>query len=177
MAVGHYQFEAIHPFDEGNGRTGRILNILYLLDCQLLNIPVLYLSRFIIKNKSDYYRFLRGVTEKGQWEPGVLYLLKGVEETANWTTDRIHAIRKLFEQTLETCRSKLPSRIYSKELIELIFVQPYCKIQFLVEAGLAKRQTASGYLQALEKAKILTGEKHGRELIYRHPKLLELLSE
>ena len=101
MAVAHYQFEAIHPFSDGNGRTGRILNILYLLHARLLDIPVLYLSRFIIGNKSDYYRLLRGVTENGEWEPWLLYMLRGIEETARWTSDRVHAIQVLHERTVE----------------------------------------------------------------------------
>ena len=177
MAIAHYQFEAIHPFDDGNGRTGRILNLLYLLDRKLLNIPVLYLSRYIIQNKADYYRLLRVVTEQQDWEEWLLYMLAGVEETAIWTTNRIHAIKKLFEETVEECRAKLPSRVYSKELVELIFVQPYSKIQFLVDASIAKRQTASDYLKELEGIGVLVGEKHGREVVYRHPRLLEVLSE
>jgi len=176
MAVGHYQFEAIHPFTDGNGRTGRILNILYLLHAGLLEIPVLYLSRFIIRNKGDYYRALRAVTEDSAWEPWVIYMLRGVEETSLWTTGRIRAIRELLDATVEQCRLKLP-KVYSKELIELIFRQPYCKISFLVDAGIAKRKTASEYLQELERVGILTGEKRGREMVYRHPALLEVLTE
>jgi len=175
MAVGHYQFEAIHPFTDGNGRTGRILNILYLLHAGLLEIPVLYLSRFIIQNKGDYYRMLRAVTENGTWEPWLLYMLRGVEETSLWTTGRIRAIRELLDATVERCRVALP-RVYSKELVELIFRQPYCKIAFLVEAGIAKRQTASVYLQELERIGVLVGEKKGREVVYRHPALVEVLT-
>ncbi len=174
MAVSHYQFEAIHPFTDGNGRTGRILNILYLLSAQLLEIPVLYLSRYIIANKAEYYRMLREVTENGNWKQWVLYMLQGIEETAVWTTGRIRAIRELFDATVDRCRSDLP-KVYSKELIELIFRQPYCKIGFLVDAGIAQRKTASDYLQALEQAGILTGEKRWRDTVYRHPALLELL--
>lgn len=177
MAIAHYQFEAIHPFDDGNGRTGRILNILYLVERDLLTIPVLYLSRFIINNKPDYYRLLREVTEQQQWEPWLMYMLTGIEETAAWTTGRIHAIKNLFDETVERCRVELPGRVYSKELIELIFVQPYCKIQVVVDANLAERKTASSYLQELESIGVLTSEKVGREVIYRHPALLEVLSE
>lgn len=175
MAVGHYQFEAIHPFTDGNGRAGRILNILYLIHAGLLEIPVLYLSRYIIERKADYYRLLRSVTESGVWEDWLLYVLHGVEETARWTMNRIRAIRDLFDATVERCRVELP-RIYSKELVELIFRQPYCKIAFVVDAGIAKRQTASGYLQELERLGILTSERHGRELIYKHPALVDLLT-
>ena len=100
----------------------------------------------------------------------------GVEETAEWTTGRIVAIRDLFDQTLARCRAKLPSKVYSKELVELIFTQPYCKIQFLVEAGIAKRQTASEYLRELERIGVLTAEKQGREVLYKYPALLKVLT-
>lgn len=175
MAVAHYQFEAIHPFKDGNGRTGRILNLLYLIHSRLLEIPVLYLSRFIIQNKKDYYRLLREVTENGAWEEWVLYVLEGVEETALWTTNRIRAIRELFDATVGRVRRELP-RIYSKELVELIFRQPYCKIQFVVEAEIARRQTASVYLQELERIGILASERRGREVIYKHPALVDVLT-
>jgi Fic family protein len=176
MAVAHYQFEAIHPFTDGNGRTGRILNILYLVHMGLLQIPVLYISRFIIQNKPDYYRLLREVTECDDWEPWLLYMLRGVEETALWTTGRIQAIRELFDLTMDRCRTEAP-KIYSKELIELIFRQPYCKISFIVDAGIAKRKTASEYLQELERIGVMVGEKRGRETIYKHPALLEVLQK
>jgi cell filamentation protein, protein adenylyltransferase len=176
MAVAHYQFEAIHPFTDGNGRTGRILNILFLIHAGLLRIPVLYLSRHLIQNKAEYYRLLRGVTEGGDWEPWVSFILTGVEETATWTTGRILAIRDLFDQTLARCRAKLPPKVYSKELVELVFTQPYAKIQFLVDAGIAQRQTASEYLQELEKLGILKAERRGREVLYKHPALLKVLT-
>ena len=176
MAVAHYQFEAIHPFRDGNGRTGRILNILFLIHARLLRIPVLYLSRHLIQHKAQYYRLLRAVTERGEWEPWLSFILTGVEETATWTTSRILAIRDLFDQTLARCRAKLPAKVYSKELVEQIFTQPYCKIQFLVDAGIAQRQTASEYLQELEKLGILKAEKRGREIIYKHPALLKVLT-
>jgi len=175
MAVAHYQFEAIHPFVDGNGRTGRILNILALVQAGLLEIPVLYLSRYIIRNKQEYYRRLAGVTENADWEGWLLYMLAAVEETARWTTGRITAIRDLFEATTERCRRELPGRVYSKELMELIFTQPYVRIQTVIDAGLAQRDTASDYLQELERIGILQREKHGREVLYRHPALLEAL--
>jgi len=175
MAVAHYQFEATHPFDDGNGRTGRILNILVLLQSGLLDIPVLYLSRYIIQNKVEYYHRLRAVTEAHDWEGWLLYMLAAVEETARWTTGRIMAIRDLFEATVERCRQEAP-KVYSKELIELIFQQPYCKIAFVVDVGIAKRKTASAYLQELERIGILAGERRGRQVIYRHPALLEVLA-
>ncbi len=176
MAVAHYQFEAIHPFTDGNGRTGRILNIVHLLQEKLLNLPVLYLSRFIIGNKGEYYRRLREVTESHDWEGYLLYMLRGVESTALLTTERIHAVRELLEETLEKCRHALPGNVYSKELIELIFVQPYCRINFLVDSGLAERKTASRYLRELQELGILESQKVGREVIYSHPALLRVLS-
>ena len=136
-------------------------------------IPVLYLSRHLIQNKADYYRLLRGVRA---WEPWVLFMLTAVETTAAWTTSRILAVRDLFDQTVARCRAKLPPKVYSKELVELVFTQPYCKIQVLVDAGLAQRQTASEYLQELEKLGILVAAKRGREVIYKHPALLKLLT-
>ena len=137
---------------------------------------MLYLSRYIIQNKGEYYRRLRGVTERGEWEAWLLYMLAAVEEAATWTTGRILAIRALFEATTERCRRELPSRVYSKELMELIFAQPYVKVNFVVEAGIAERKTAAEYLRALEQIGVLVGEKRGREVIYRHPALLEVLS-
>ncbi len=176
MAVAHYQFEAIHPFNDGNGRTGRILNILALVQAGLLDIPVLYLSRTIIASKQEYYRRLRAVTEAQDWEGWLLYMLAAVEETARWTTGRILAVRELFEATTEQCRRELPGRVYSKELMELIFTQPYVKVKFVVDAGIVSRQAAAEYLRGLEKLGILESERRGREVIYRHPALLELLS-
>lgn len=128
-----------------------------------------------IQNKADYYRLLREVTETGEWEPWLLYMLRGVEETAHWTTNRIQAIRDLFEATIERCRTEAP-KVYSKELVELVFRQPYCRIAFVVDASIAKRQTASVYLQELERIGVLTSERHGREVIYKHPALIEVLS-
>jgi len=176
MALAHYQFEAIHPFTDGNGRTGRILNMLFLVHAGLLRIPVLYLSRHIIQHKDEYYRLLRAVTERGEWEEWLIYILTGVEETAAWTTSRILAIRDLFDKTRNLCRANLPPKVYSNELVELIFTQPYCKIQFLVDVGIAQRQTASEYLQALEKLGVLKGQKRGREVVYKHPDLLKILT-
>lgn len=175
LAVAHYQFEAIHPFVDGNGRTGRILNILALVQAGLLDIPVLYLSRYIIHHKAEYYRRLRRVTEQGDWEGWLLFMLTAVAETASWTTGRILAIQELFQATAERCRRDLPRRVYSKELMELIFAQPYIRIQTVMDAGLARRDTASDYLRELERIGVLQSEKLGREVLYRHPALLEVL--
>jgi len=176
LALIHYQFEAIHPFPDGNGRTGRIINILFLTLRGLLDLPVLYLSKSIIERKNDYYRLLRQVTEKAEWEPWILYMLDAVETTAVITRERILSIRDLMLETMEQARKKLPSRVYSKELIELIFRQPYTKGLFLVDAEIAQRKTAAEYLKALEKIGILKAHKTGRETLYLNVRLYELLS-
>ena len=175
MAVQHYQFEAIHPFEDGNGRTGRILNILFLVEHGLLDSPILYLSRYIIQNKADYYRFLSGVTREQDWAPWILFILDGVEETCTWTTDKIKSIRELMEHTGQFVQKQLP-KIYTWELVELLFKQPYCRIGNLVDNGIAKRQTASVYLKQLCELGILREVKSGRENIFVHPKYIELLS-
>jgi Fic family protein len=177
LALIHYQFEAIHPFYDGNGRTGRIINILYLVMKDLLELPVLYLSKYMIEHKPEYYRLLRGVTEKAAWEPWILYILDTIEMTASFTRQRILDIRALLEETLIYAKKTLPPRVYSKELIEILFHQPYTKGQFLVDAGIAERQTAAEYLKELEKAGILQGKKVGRENLYLNVKLYELLSK
>lgn len=165
MAVMHYQFEAIHPFPDGNGRTGRILNLLFLVDKGLLDIPVLFLSRYIISNKADYYDGLRRVTELQEWENWLLFMLRAVESTAQQTFDQVTRIRNLMEDVRERVQREAPG-VYSKDLIEVIFRHPYTKIQFVIDAGIAKRQTASGYLQALAKLGVLRESKHGREKYY-----------
>lgn len=177
LALAHYQFEAIHPFFDGNGRTGRILNILYLVAAKRLDLPVLYLSKAIIDDKPEYYRLIRDVTEKGRWEPWVLYMLDALESTAQMTLQRILAIRALLDETLLMAKSRLPARVYSKELIELIFRQPYTKGQFVVDARLAERQTAAEYLKELEKIHVLKSHKSGKEMLYLNVKLYELLSK
>ena len=175
MAVAHYQFEAIHPFLDGNGRTGRILNILYLIEKDLLTLPVLYLSRYIVQHKADYYRLLTNVTRNGDWEPWLLFMLHAIAETAQWTTSRITAIRKLITHTGDYVRTRLP-KIYSHELTQLIFEQPYCRIAHLVEVGIAKRQTAATYLKQLAKIGVLQEQSVGKEKLFVHPKLIQLLT-
>ncbi len=177
LALIHYQFEAIHPFTDGNGRTGRILNILFLTHRHLLDLPVLYLSKYIIEQKSDYYRLLRDVTENQAWEPWILYLLDAVEKTALLTRDKILAIRELLIKTLEFTKENLPSRVYSKDLIELLFHQPYTKARFLVDAGIAERKTATNYLKELEKIGVLQLQKVGKENLYLNKELFEALSQ
>ncbi len=175
MAVAHYQFEAIHPFRDGNGRTGRILNQLMLVEQGLLDLPVLYLSRYIIRKKADYYELLLGVTRDGLWQAWVLYMLEGVRSTATWTTDKIRAIHDLMAHTTDYVRSHA-GKIYSRELVELVFVQPYCRIQNIVEADLGHRQTASVYLKTLAEIGVLKEVKVGREKLFIHPKFVELLT-
>ena len=175
MAVQHYQFEAIHPFVDGNGRTGRILNILFLVQHGLLDSPILYLSRFIIQNKAPYYRLIKKVTQEQDWEAWIMFVLDGVEETCTWTTDKIKSIRELMEHTAEFVHGRLP-KTYTWELVELLFKQPYCRIANLVDAGIAKRQTASVYLKQLCDIGVLREIKSGRETIFVHPKYIELLT-
>ena len=175
LAVMHYQFEAIHPFIDGNGRTGRVLNLLYLVDKGLLDIPVLYLSRYIIGNKRAYYDRLLKVTTEAAWEGWILYMLEGIRQTAEWSSSKIRAIRELLDATAARIRGDLP-KIYSRELAEIIFVNPYCRISDVVSAGIAKRQSAALYLKALVGAGILSEVKSGRENLYINPNLLDLLT-
>jgi Fic family protein len=175
MAIQHYQFEAIHPFPDGNGRTGRVMNVLFLVQMGLLDSPILYLSRYIIQNKAAYYRLLQQVTAEQDWESWVRYMLTGVEETCLWTTDKIKAIRELMEHTAEFVQTRLP-KVYSWELVELLFKQPYCRISNIVDLNIAKRQTASVYLKQLADLGVLREIKSGRENIFVHPKYVELLT-
>lgn len=174
LAIQHYQFEAIHPFSDGNGRTGRVLNILYLVQQGLLNQPILYLSRYIIRSKADYYRLLLEVTTEQAWSAWILYVLDGIENSCSWTTDKIKAIRELMRHTAQFIQRRAP-KLYSWELVELLFQQPYCRIGNVVDAGLAKRQTASVYLKQLADLGILNEIKSGRESLFIHPKYVELL--
>ncbi|HGK6184968.1 TPA: protein adenylyltransferase Fic [Neisseria meningitidis] len=174
MAAAHYQFEAIHPFTDGNGRTGRILNSLLLIEKGLLDLPILYLSRYIIENRADYYRLLLGVTERQDWESWIIYILDGVADTADWTVSKIDAIRRLFEQTRQHIRTHAQG-IYTHELVNLLFEQPYTRIANLEAAGIAKRQTASKYLKELSDIGVLQEIVIGRDKLFIHPRLMELL--
>jgi Fic family protein len=176
MAIIHYQFEAIHPFSDGNGRTGRILNILFLIEKKLLDIPILYLSSYIISTKTSYYNGLQQVTANQAWEPWIMYMLEALEKTAIETRRRILSIHRLTQETAEKIRSLLP-RIYSKDLIEAIFKSPYCKIKFLEDAHIAKRQTASHYLKELERIGIFRSLKIGRDIYYVNDAFLKILSK
>tara|TARA_R110002049_G_scaffold83103_4_gene211233 strand:+ start:1241 stop:2320 length:1080 start_codon:yes stop_codon:yes gene_type:complete len=174
LAILHYQFESIHPFYDGNGRTGRILNILYLTINDLLDIPILYLSSYINENKADYYRLLNKVNKSDEWEEYILYILKAIEVTANRTIAKINSINSLLSETIEIAQSKEP-KIYRKELIELLFEQPYSKIEYVVQKLNVERKAASRYLNSLEEIGILESEKVGRESIYINKKLINIL--
>ena len=173
MAVQHYQFEAIHPFPDGNGRTGRVLNILALIQDGLLDRPTLYLSRHILRTRGDYYRLLGRVTSHGEWEPWVLYMLAAVEETSRWTTAKIKSIHALMRETVAHVRAgapRLPAAVAEK-----IFTQPYIRIGNLIDDGIAKRETASAYLKQLTALGVLEEEKVGRDKIFLHRKYLDVL--
>lgn len=173
MAIIHYQFESTHPFYDGNGRTGRILNILYLVLEKLLDVPILYLSRYIIRNKSDYYNLLNDVSFNNGLNDWILFMLKGIEEISKETIKVIKAIESLMKETKELIKTKKP-KIYSKDLIESLFYHPYTK-RIFIEAQLnISRPTATNYLKELESLGILSSQKIGKEVFYVHNKLFEL---
>ena len=174
MAVLHYQFEAIHPFLDGNGRTGRVLNMLVLVHAGVLSMPTLYLSRHILRTKADYYRLLQQTTREGNWEPWILYMLVAVETMAKWTNLRIRAIRSLMEHTTEHIKAQAPS-IYSYDLVQTIFAQPYARITHLIDRGIAKRVSASRYLKQLADIGVLAEQKVGRDKLFVHRKYMDLL--
>lgn len=175
MALVHYQFEAIHPFYDGNGRTGRILNVLYLMHQGLLDSPVLYLSAYILRHKHDYYRLLRGVTENGSWDEWVMYVMDAVRSTSNATLGLVREINALLEELAERAKTGMKNG-YSRDLIRLLFRQPYCKIQFVVDEGLASRVTASRYLADLERLGVLRSLQVHREKYFINYRLLDLLA-
>lgn len=176
MALMHYQFEAIHPFTDGNGRTGRILLLLYLKMERLLDIPAIYLSEYIIKNKTAYYQKLRNVTEKEDWESFILYMLDMIETTARKGLIRLGKVTFLMERMAEEIKRELP-KVYSKDLIELIFKLPYTKRQFLIDTGLGTPKTVGNYLISLEEKGYLRSVKVGKEKLYLNYKLMEILEE
>ncbi|MCJ7766716.1 MAG: Fic family protein [Thiovulaceae bacterium] len=173
MAFLHYQFEAIHPFKDGNGRTGRVLNMLYLAEQNLLNEPVLYLSKYINAYKTQYYTLLREVTEEQAWEAWLLYILEAIRATAQYTLKKVKAIETLFEQTRQQIQEKAPN-VYSYELLEVLFTQVYCKYEFLIQRKIASRNTASNYFNQLVDLGLLEKEKVGTELIFKNVALYEL---
>jgi Fic family protein len=175
MAVQHYQFEAIHPFGDGNGRTGRILNLLFLVQAGLLERPTLYLSRYILRTRASYYANLSNVTRNGGWQDWVLYVLTGVEETARWTNQKVRAVRALMDETARHIREEKP-RLYSHELVQLVFSQPYCRIENATEVGLGNRVTVAGYFKQLVAMGILVEERAWRDKVFINRKYLDLLS-
>ncbi len=174
MAVGHYQFEAIHPFVDGNGRTGRVINMLFLIQQGLLDLPTLYLSRYILANRADYYRLLLEVTTKQAWEPWILYMLDGVESTACWTTAKIGAVHDLIEATATYVREAAP-KTYTREFVDLLFTQPYSRIQNVVERGFSHREKASKNLKQLVALGVLKEVKVGREKLFLNVRYAALL--
>ena len=176
LAVQHYQFEAIHPFSDGNGRTGRIINLLYLIQCGLLDTPILYLSGYIIQNKTEYYRKLLKVTTDGSWIDWVLYFLDGVFETSKWTMCKILSIQELMKKSTTLIKSKA-SPVYSKELVELLFIQPYIRIQNLVDFLGIGRDTSSKHLKVLCHIGFLKELKKGRNKLFINHRFLNLLKK
>lgn len=173
MAIIHHQFESIHPFYDGNGRTGRIINILYLVCKDLLDLPVLYLSRFVVENKNDYYRLLQLVRDTGEWEEYLLFMLKGVEETAKQTIEMVKSINKLMQQFKRTIRKELP-KIYSQDLLNNLFKHPYTKIEFVMRDLMVERKAAARYLNALVDLGLLQKEKVGTSNYYLNPPLIDV---
>ena len=176
MAVLHYQFETIHPFYDGNGRTGRIINILYLLLKNYLDTPLLYLSSYIIKNKQLYYSLFQEVREKDIWENWILYILDSIEETSKSALEKIKSIKNLLESTMEGVKAKCP-KIYSRELVEIIFEYPYSKIEFLVNRLNINRKTASKYFNILEEQNFLSHVQVGKEKVFINDNLMMLLGD
>jgi Fic family protein len=174
MAVIHHQFESIHPFYDGNGRTGRIINILYLVKNQLLDTPVLYLSGYINQTKSEYYRLLQGVRDKQDWEKWVLYMLEGIEQTSYQTTCLIQEIKSLMQSHKHKMREEL-SKIYSQDLLNNLFRHPYTKIEFLMQELQITRITAAKYLDELVRIGLLSKQKKGKENYYMNEALFNLL--
>jgi Fic family protein len=174
MALIHYQFESIHPFADGNGRTGRILNGLYLVQQGLLPQPVLYLSSYIVKYKTEYYQLLRGVTEKDNWHDWVMFMITAVSETAQLTTQKIRKMLSL-KDNMEGVIKNLLGSSFNYELFQLMFTIPYLKIELLEKKGVAHRQTASGWLKKLSDAGILKTQKMGRTTYYINHLLMDAL--
>lgn len=175
MALIHYQFESIHPFYDGNGRTGRILNVLYLVLNNLLDSPILYLSNYINKNKDEYYRLFTDFRENSNYEDWIIYILKGIEETSKNTIELIKLIQEEMEAYKEDFITKLP-KIYSEELLDSLFYEVYTRINYIEERCHVTRQTAATYLNSLVEAGLLEFEKIGRESIYKNTRLINLLS-
>jgi len=176
LALIHYQFEAIHPFYDGNGRTGRIILLLYLKISGLMDLPALYLSNYILKNKNEYYSKIRNVTEKGEWEPWILYILDMIEVSAQSGRDRIEKIEAVMKQMGGEIQQKLP-KVYSKDLLEILFRLPYVKRNSLEKAGLGNIKTSGNYLKSLEESGFLKSVIVGKEKLYVNSRLMDILKE
>ncbi len=176
LAIQHYQFESIHPFYDGNGRTGRIVNVLFLIMKGLLDKPVLYLSKFIIDHKSDYYRLLQEVRTHDHWEEWILYITRAVEVTALETIAQIYQINELFNQTVEIVKRKKP-KIYTKDLLELLFIQPYCRIGIVMDHLNVSRPTASRYLNELAGIGILSTRQIWKEALFINQAFFDILKQ
>jgi Fic family protein len=173
MAIIHHQFESIHPFYDGNGRTGRIINILYLVTQRLLDLPILYLSRYIIQNKTDYYSFLQKVRDNGDWEQWILFMLKGVEQTAESTIILVKQIANLMQQFKQTLRPLL-GRSYRHDILNNLFSYPYTKVVFVQENLQVNRQTAAKYLDIIVDAGLIRKVKYVNTNYYLNMPLCEL---
>ena len=176
MAIIHHQFESIHPFYDGNGRTGRIINMLYLVAKGLLDLPVLYLSRYLIQTKAGYYQGLQAVRDTGNWEPWLLYMLEGVSQTAQQTIALIGQIRELMQHTKHRMRDECP-KIYRQELLNNLFNHPYTKIEFVMADLGVSRITATKYLDELVSIGLLDKTKVGRSNFYINSPLMALFLE
>jgi Fic family protein len=175
MALIHFQFESIHPFCDGNGRTGRLVNILYLILAGLQELPILYLSHYIIRNKGKYYQHLQAVRDHQQWERWILFILKGVEETARETIILIKEIRQLMLRNKHELRTNY--KFYSQDLLNHLFKHPYTKIEFLAKDLGISRLTATSYLNQMAHAGLLEKRKLGRGNYYIHHQLMRLLTQ
>lgn len=176
MAIAHYQFEAIHPFDDGNGRTGRILNVLQLVQAGLLSAPILYLSRYIIQNKDEYYRLLLAVTVDGVWEQWIRFLLRGIDETATRTLGKIDRIQDLQEEFRVQIKTHT-SAGSNADLLDVLFENPYARISQVVARCEVSRPTATGWLNTLVERELLFDVKVGRERLFVNARLMQILAE
>lgn len=177
MAMQHYQFEAIHPFFDGNGRTGRVINLLLLVEKGLLEQPVLYLSGHIVRTKDEYYSRLRAVTAQDDWQGWILYMVGAVGATARWTLSLVEVIEGLRREAEDAIRRHLPAQAPASDLARVLFAQPYVRIEAIVDAGLAKRQTASKWLSVLAQHDVLERQQLGRSVVYLNRALLDTLAE
>ena len=174
MALIHHQFESIHPFPDGNGRIGRILNVLYLTRTGLLDIPILYLSRHITRNKSDYYRLLQAVRDDGVWEEWVVFMLEGVAQTARTTLQLVTGIGRLMQEAKHRMREDLP-KLYSQELLNNLFRHPYTRIEYVQSDLKVTRQTAARYLDSLAELGFVEKHRAGKNNYFINTRLVRLL--